>query len=1741
MKSFFFYLLLLIVLSPFLLQSQTRFATAHPGMEARAKGTGRTTGHVITLTLINTTGEEIDTEVGPVVIPSDGEYQGYVINGVYPVTIPAFGYVEVPMDGYCTDFSKLELPAESLVFNSDDWVEVDYPLHLPGPDWNLVSMGFEPYSIMDETEMVLTYPGTNITFSYRVDIDQYLLHTGTMLVDAVNRIEEAYDQWIETEHTTTVLDVLEAREMRNTVVQHVFWYYTSILRGEPYNRDYLTEVITQETEVVVNSPSERFTQTAIAQVQEETENVWTVLVLIGSEAKILKEPDPVEDIWGIHYQRWVQTTLRNIDPNEPAAGGELARLADTLSPIRNYLGDLFIERIRNGISVKLGDYFKFQLGGLKDFHQLRDWLYLHDLTGTGAFGLLDPTTQHVIQEELNKRMDRWIREQLDELSDDDIKGWVELEALAGWDVINASLQPATLTLMQERLGAFFLNYALQQALALAPSDPASIRAWYELEMLIACPWYDAYVSADDQARIRELLGKKFTSFLDEQLNQLDPKDSASIRAWAELEALILSDWFTTYVLESDQSRIIKKLGEKFTAFLNEQLDQLDPADSTMLVKWQQTEILILSDWFSTYVTKADQETIIQKLKEKFTQYLKTQADSLDITDEGMLEDWVKLETLTKSDWFTTYVSEADRQAIIKKLKEKFTAWLKDRISKLDPKDPKFLEKWMKLEKLTLSDWFDEYVDKPKKAEDDLSKDYQQWGKENTEPVDYAQVQWQEVQWTGERIKLLFGGPLPVVIDKTGLRPVTWIIIAGVPIATGIIVYVLTRPDPAAATPDVLTIACPGEGTVNVLDNDVGKDLKITSISQSPYAAITDAGNGNLFVELFLTEPITQFSFSYTIEDKKGRTSTASVQVNVTLPPISALDDVFEGYSGTPLAGNPLINDIGEGLVVISNTIPDGGTFNMGADGTFTFVPDQGYCDNSSFTYTVQDECGQTASANVAINLTDNDPPSITCPPDLTISCEESTDPGVTGQATSTDNCTANPTLAYVDEYSGVPCNQILTRTWTATDEVGLSVSCVQIVTIIDETVPTVTCPPDTSIPCEDDPDPAVTGGPEYADNCTQPLDLVVTFEDQFLGTAGSGDLQRTWTVVDQCGNAGSCDQVIKLVDEEAPVITCPPDIQISCELPPDPGTTGYAEASDNCAASGEIDLQYEDVFLGSGCLPDIQRTWTAKDGAGNASSCEHLIVIEDLSPPEINCPPDITVNCGQQYDLSLCGSAIGIDDCGAVVLAYSDDESGLNGCTGEILRNWIAIDGCGNAALCVQALKILPVDCAFEPTISLEPSTCGQPNGEIALSLSPPGEYTFTWSNGAVGQVASNLFPGSYEVTITDNINFCTEILQIFLPEAPPVFVLNTTVAPDLCIFPGNITLLLDNSGSGLFDILVTGANNFTVPPQPPGEVVLGDFGALPPGSYTLFISDPAGPPGCEQVINVLVPYVPPYTLETVFVIPPSTPSSSDGVITFFASGNLLLPLNIFLNGVFVGQTNSPNFSLEGLSAGTYEVFTVDGAGCESDIVPVILAFMPPVNGPEIQLLTGMNSPPWPQWALEALPEDPGVFIPEHPILEPGEQEAGLQSIPVAFSLGYGLSDRLHLQWQLGYTGGHLSQTWLDLATGASYQFETTFRGLSNAGGFRYYTPVGRTSAFLGGGLVWQHLSFANTRLTGAGQGYAFDPLPAFDQFSTYLSAGMRWNLGQHAFLELEGRMGAPMGWGQEPEFSLRPVVVFRM
>src|SRR5215813_11950086 len=121
------------------------------------------------------------------------------------------------------------------------------------------------------------------------------------------------------------------------------------------------------------------------------------------------------------------------------------------------------------------------------------------------------------------------------------------------------------------------------------------------------------------------------------------------------------------------------------------------------------------------------------------------------------------------------------------------------------------------------------------------------------------------------------------------------------------------------------------------------------------------------------------SFDYTISDGHGGTATAHVDIDIQADtngtPVLAADDHVATNEDTPLVLAPavlLANDVdnaGDQLTikVVGNAV--GGTVSLDASGNIVFTPAANFSGDASFTYTVSDGHGGTATATVNITVT----------------------------------------------------------------------------------------------------------------------------------------------------------------------------------------------------------------------------------------------------------------------------------------------------------------------------------------------------------------------------------------------------------------------------------------------------------------------------------------------------------------------------------------------------------------------------------------------------------------------------------------------------------------------------------------------------------------------------------------------------------------------------------------------------
>ena len=117
-------------------------------------------------------------------------------------------------------------------------------------------------------------------------------------------------------------------------------------------------------------------------------------------------------------------------------------------------------------------------------------------------------------------------------------------------------------------------------------------------------------------------------------------------------------------------------------------------------------------------------------------------------------------------------------------------------------------------------------------------------------------------------------------------------------------------------------------------------------------------------------------------------------------------------------------------------------------------------------------------------------------------------------------------------------------------------------------------------------------------------------------------LSRLYRATDACGNASFCTQLIVVNDTNAPSITCPADVTVTCAANVPAANTNLVTTSLTTAEARVLVTWLGDSISASNCLNQftITRTYRAVDACGNAATCQQLIRVNDTNAPSDHVP-----------------------------------------------------------------------------------------------------------------------------------------------------------------------------------------------------------------------------------------------------------------------------------------------------------------------------------------------------------------------------------------------------------------------------------------------------------------------------------------------------------------------------------------
>jgi hypothetical protein len=346
---------------------------------------------------------------------------------------------------------------------------------------------------------------------------------------------------------------------------------------------------------------------------------------------------------------------------------------------------------------------------------------------------------------------------------------------------------------------------------------------------------------------------------------------------------------------------------------------------------------------------------------------------------------------------------------------------------------------------------------------------------------------------------------------------------------------------------------------------------------------------------------------------------------------------------------------------------------------------------------VTDAGGNTNTCWANILVEDPIAPIIECQADVTITCNEATQvEEFFTEPDAEDSCGVSIEVGDIVSVDLPNCGQLLTRTYTATDasEKSNDATCTQSVMIAHVSDFIVQFPADqifADCSLGDIPGPVIS-----EEDCEQ---IGISIQDRIFEQVENAcyKIERTYTIINHCivDNSSSGEfsdlgtplpvpntfrdddgyfqytQIIKVVDEEGPMITFtapdPCDFSDACEG----SVTLMASASDSCSDVIDVELSYViDAFSdgsfdiegsgndASGIYPYGDHTirWMASDGCGNVTVEDFTFSVIDCKNPTPVCKDITTVVMNNGNCVSIWASDL---------LAYAEDN-----CTERTTDEW---------------------------------------------------------------------------------------------------------------------------------------------------------------------------------------------------------------------------------------------------------------------------------------------------------------------------------------------------------------------------------------------------------------------------------------------------------------------------------------
>ena len=334
------------------------------------------------------------------------------------------------------------------------------------------------------------------------------------------------------------------------------------------------------------------------------------------------------------------------------------------------------------------------------------------------------------------------------------------------------------------------------------------------------------------------------------------------------------------------------------------------------------------------------------------------------------------------------------------------------------------------------------------------------------------------------------------------------------------------------------------------------------------------------------------------------------------------------------------------------------------------------------TVTCTTQTGPTCSFTVTVN--DMQQPVLSCPANVSQSSDPNQCQAMVNypNATATDNCPGVGTPVCTPAAGTAFPKGTTTVTCNVSDASGNAATpCSFTVTINDTQPPTISCPANISTTTAAGQCSAAVNYPNATatDNCSGVG--TPSCSPASGSTFLKGTTTVTCTVQDASKNSSNCTFTITVIDNQPPMITCPPNQVRSTNPNQCQAVVTYPAptVTDNCPGATAVCSPASGSTFPKGVTTV---TCTATDAVGSTANCMFTVTVNDTQPPVITCPGSInTMIPSGNCVLVNYTAPVATDNC-PMVMVVCTPPSGSCFPVGTTTVSCTATDMSGNTASC---------------------------------------------------------------------------------------------------------------------------------------------------------------------------------------------------------------------------------------------------------------------------------------------------------------------------------------------------------------------------------------------------------------------------------------------------------------------------